>query len=222
MNLKEAYQYQNYIGVLFGQTLAYLQPMYVTTTTRTHYKSKAINNIEDEVINESLERPFGDVSVDALIDFAAALIEEKVTLGAAITDAKYNAKITYFDDGIDLDAELSANKSRHSMVTKLQTLAEIKPKITRKSSAKDYCFNAEGNQTSYTYPIEDVVTIDFDRDHLKSILKDLKETSMNKSMRADKAMLDTKVSFEPSFDINDSYADTLKAFITSIESEITE
>lgn len=214
MNLKESYQYQNHIMSLFAQTYANLScDAYMTRTERTHCRSKAAEGATDETLDESMERPFGCVPVDAVIDFAGALIVERTELGAAITDAKYRAKIASFGgDDIDLDAELSANKSRHQLITRMEHLAEIKPEIVRKSTAKDYKFNAEGNQTPYFYPVEDKVVIDFSRDTLCAKLKVLKEVASTLSMRAEKAMLDTQVQFAPRFDIHDSYLDTLTAY----------
>ena len=214
MNLKESYQYQNHLMSLFTQTYSNLGcDHYVTKTSRAHLRSKAAEGAVDETLDESVERPFGDIPVDAVIDFAGALITERTNLGAAITDAKYRAKISVFgSDSIDLDAELAANKSRHQLIGKLAHLADIKPEVVRKTTAKDYKFNAEGNQTPYFYPVEDKVVIDFNRDTLCAKLKVLKESADAISMRAEKAMLDTQVQFAPKFDIHDSYLDTLTAY----------
>lgn len=222
MNLKEAYQYQNYVGGLFTQVAGYLS--YDNNITRKecmHYRSRAAEGANDETTDETVERPFGDIPVDTLIAFAYALINERVHLGAAITDAKYCAKLT-FERGIDLDAELSANKSRHQLISKLERMAAIKPETIRKCTGKDYKFNAEGNQTMYVYNTEEKVTIDFDREQLRTTLKQLREIAMEKSMSAEKAMLDTEVQFVPSFDMTDSFSDTLSAFAVSLKSESAE
>lgn len=214
MNLKESYQYQNHITSLFAQTYASLgSNAYVTRTERTHCRSKAAEGAIDETVDENMERPFGNVPVDAVIDFACALIAERTDLGAAITDAKYRAKIVSFSgDDIDLDAELSANKFRHQLIARLENMADIKPEVIRKSTAKDYKFNAEGNQAPYFYPVEDKIVIDFNRDDLCAKRKKIKEVASAMSMRAEKAMLDTNVEFAPKFDIHDSYLDTLTKF----------
>jgi len=213
MNLKESYQYQNYLSMLFTQTNSYLGLEHIITNTiRTHYKSKVCDGANDETVDETVERPFGNVSVDTLIDFVCAIIEERTKLGVAIADAKGMAKYTVHIDDFDIDAELSANKYRHQLIANLTYMADRKEEVIRKSKGFDYKFNAEGNQVEYFYPVEDKITIAFDRNKLRATLKALKNEANTKSMLADKVMLNTVVHFEPAFDVNDSYMDALNAF----------
>ena len=208
MNLKESYQYQNFLKELFNQTHMFLREMYAAKTMRTHYRSRAVDGLNDETVDETTARPFGDIPVDALIGFADAVVIERELLAEAITNAKFVAKQAC----VDLDATLSANKQRHQLITKLECLMGIKPVDTRKSTQKDFKLNAEGNQTPYYYPAEDVITVDFNRDSVRDYLKQLKALTSERSMKAEKAMLETDVAFEPQFDVNDNYLDALRAF----------
>lgn len=213
MNLKESYQYQNFLKELYTQTYMNLRELNVVKTVRTHYRSRAAEGAIDETVDETTARPFGDVPVDAVISFTDAIICERERLSSAISDAKHCAKIDIPGcNGIDLDAELSANKLRYQMITRLESLAALKPETVRKSTGKDFKFNAEGNQTAYTYPVEEVVSVDFNRDELRSYLKHLKTIAAERSMRAEKAMLETSVNFEPTFDMSDNYMDVLTAY----------
>lgn len=217
MNLKEAYQYQNYIGCLFDQVISYLAvDAYVTSTERTHFRSRACETAADETLVDNMERPFGNVSVDMLCAFGCCLIDERETLGAAISNSKHLASVGIFgEDSVDLDANLSANKSRHALINAFSHMVSLKPEVVRKHTGKDYNFNAEGNQVTYFYPIEDKVTIDFDRDKLRAALKLMKEHSMKISYDAERVMLNTSVLFTPKFDVTDSFADALDAFVAS-------
>jgi len=215
MNLKESYQYQNHLNSLYAQVYSNLScDAYLTKTSRSHFRSRVAPGVMDETLDETTERPFGNIPVDALIGFACALIDERAKLGKAITEAKYRSTLpSYNDSDIDLDAELSANKMRHNLILRLENMAELKPTVVRKSTAKDYRFNQEGNQTQYVYPVEDKIEIDFSREALCAKLKSLKETADNISMKAEKAMLDEKVDFQPRFNIHTSYQDTLCEFV---------
>lgn len=216
MNLKEAYQYQNYIGTLFGDAVSYLSnEAYVTNTVRTHYKSRA-SAADDETTIETVARPFGSVPVSTVAAFACALVKEREELGIAISHAKHLASVGVWEDGIDLDAQLAANKFRHMLIGAFQTMLKIKPEVTRKSSIRDFTFNAEGNQTPYYYPAEDVVTIDFDRNKLRESVKLLNQQADNVSFSADKAMLNAAVNFTPTFDIADSFDDALAAYANNV------
>ena len=213
MNLKESYQYQNFLKELFTQAYMGLRELNVVKTVRTHYRSRVAEGAIDETVDETTVRPFGDIPVDAVIAFTDAIIEERKLLAEAISDTKSRIKMSYPGyTGIDLDAELSANKLRYQMITRLESLAAIKPEMVRKSTSKDFKFNAEGNQTAYTYPVEEVVSIDFNRDSLREYLKHLKTVAAERSMAAEKAMLINTVNFEPHFDQNDSYMDILTAY----------
>lgn len=208
MNLKESYQYQNFLKQLFTSAYVSLREMNVVKTMRAHYRSRAAEGAVDETVDETPSRPFGDIPVDAVIGFVDAIICERERLASAITSAKFVAKT----DSLDLDAALSANKQRYQLIQKLESLAEIKPEMIKKSTGLDYKFNVEGNQTAYHYPIEETITIDFDHQQVRAYLKELKAKAAARSMQAEKAMLETIVDFEPQFDMNDSYMDTLTAF----------
>lgn len=211
MNLKESYQYQNYITSLFNQAAAHIGKENYTKVTSVHLRTKADPNGIDETIVETADSNYPDVSVETMICFALELISEKERLGRAITDAKYCAKSPWGSE-IDIDAQLAANKNRHELAYLIQNLMAARKK-TSMTSGTGYRINTEGNQTPYVYPIEKTVEYVFDRNYIKKLLADLKTESSKLSMQAEKAMLDEKVTFEPIYSISDSFEDALAAFV---------
>ena len=76
----------------------------------------------------------------------------------------------------NLDAAVDANKSRRAFLITMQQLANRKSSHElQKGTGRGYVFNNDGNQTTYCY--DDV------------------------SMQIDEALLQTKVDYEPKFDL---------------------
>ena len=76
-----------------------------------------------------------------------------------------------------------------------------------------YCFNNEGNQVSYRCDVKRVTTIHFDRNKIRGMAAALSKRADEISMSLDKCLVNTEVSYEPPFDMNDSFEDILSDFI---------
>lgn len=78
-----------------------------------------------------------------------------------------------------------------------------------------HTFNAEGNQTPYSYQIDVTAAENFKRPALKTILKSLLDNADTTSANIDRAQVDTKVDYTPLFNVNDTFDDVLADFIAN-------
>ena len=138
-----------------------------------------------------------------IVDFAVKVLEEKEKLSLAIVTAKKTTKI-------DIDHSIAMNKKRQEFVSSLNFMNGIKNRET-KSRGTDYKFNQEGNQISYYYDIDEIITIDFDRNDIKGLIKKLTKQSDELSITLDGLLITTEVDYIPVLDINDSLEDIILA-----------
>ena len=201
MNLKEAFRYQNYLNDLFSQMKFYAADRRnFLIVKQEHFRSKVNPEAVDETIETTKEREYTQDN-KTIISFMSALIEEKHRLSIAIDKAKAACEI-------DIDAETAHNNKRRDMALLLKTIAGIKPS-ERKTTGRDFKFNANGEQVEYCYEINEVSTIDFDRNAVKGLFRKLSRESDDMSAKIDRCMIDVIVEFEPMFDVSDSVEDAL-------------
>ena len=195
MNLKEAFQAQNKIGELLDYISFYLSNVdNVMTVTEKHLRSKALAGQQDDSVDVSRksEEMF---EVGKLIDIWQQLMNEKEQLGLAIGKAKAGMSF-------NLDAAVDANKSRRAFLVTMQRLANRKSSHElQKGEGKGYVFNNDGNQTTYCYDIDRIMTIDYDRNKVRAMVKELTRESDEVSIKIDEALLHTQVDYEPKFDL---------------------
>lgn len=195
MNLKEAFQAQNKIGELLDYIVRYLSDEdNVMTVTEKHLRSKALAGQQDDSVDVSRksEEMF---DVGKLIGIWQQLMEEKEQLGLAIGKAKAGMDF-------NLDSAVDANKSRRSFLMTLQRLANRKSSHElQKGEGRGYVFNNDGNQTTYCYDIDRIMTIDYDRNKVRAMVKELTRESDEVSIKIDEALLQTQVDYEPKFDL---------------------
>ena len=195
MNLKEAFQAQNKIGELMSYINRYLSDSdNVMTITEKHLRSKALAGQQDDTVDVSRKADEG-FDVGRLLGIWQELMGEKERLGAAIGKAKA---------GMDfkLDAAVDANKSRRAFLGMLQELANRKSSHElQKGEGRGYVFNNDGNQTSYCYDIDRILTIDYDRNKVRAMVKELNRASDEVSIKIDEALLKTQVDYTPKFDL---------------------
>ncbi|WP_029542203.1 hypothetical protein [Selenomonas sp. AB3002] len=195
MNLKEAFQAQNKIGELLDYIGHYLSGIdNVMTVMEKHLRSKALAGQQDESVDVSRksEEMF---EVGKLIDIWQQLMHEKEQLGLAIGKAKAGMSF-------NLDAAVDANKSRRSFLMTMQLLANRKSShVLQKGEGRGYVFNNDGNQTTYCYDIDRIMTIDYDRNKVRAMVKELTRESDEVSIKIDEALLHTQVDYEPKFDL---------------------
>ena len=116
-------------------------------------------------------------------------------VGAAIGKAKASM-------AFNLDAAVDANKSRRAFLSMLQELANRKSSHElQKGEGRGYVFNNDGNQTSYCYDIDRIMTIDYDRNKVRAMVKELNRASDEVSIQIDEALLQTQVDYAPKFEL---------------------
>ena len=193
MNLKEAFQAQNKIIELLDYISGYLSVEdNVMTVTEKHLRSKALAGQQDDSVDVSRksEEMF---EVGKLIDIWQQLMKEKEQLGLAIGKAKAGMSF-------NLDAAVDANKSRRAFLMTMQRLANRKSSHElQKGEGRGYVFNNDGNQTTYCYDIDRIKTIDYDRNKVRAMVKELTRVSDEVSIKIDEALLHTQVDYEPKF-----------------------
>ena len=193
MNLKEAFQAQNKIFELLDYISDYLSVEdNVMTVTEKHLRSKALSGQQDDSVDVSRksEEMF---EVGKLIDIWQQLMNEKEQLGLAIGKAKAGMSF-------NLDAAVDANKSRRAFLMTMQRLANRKSSHElQKGEGRGYVFNNDGNQTTYCYDIDCIKTIDYDRNKVRAMVKELTRVSDEVSIKIDEALLHTQVDYEPKF-----------------------
>lgn len=203
MNLKESFRYQKFLDSLMCEACDSLRARsHCLKTTETHLRCKANSDADDFVRVIEIEPFFAN---DDVLDFVSWLIEEKEKLTVAIGKAK--ASISF-----DVDAAVEANKLKHQASATIKTLLGYVPtkKIT---SGRDYKFNVEGNQTTYFYDIEVSEEDAYDRNKAKTLMRELVSGADTTSTNIDLAIINTRVEYEPMFDVNESFEDVMTEFL---------
>lgn len=205
MNLKEAFRYQNLLERLMNEaTSALSMPANLLKVTKTHLRSKVKPEAENEV-EEADETDL--VNPDLVIAFMKRVITERERLTTAIGLAKQNlhGSVT------DLDAAVEANKYRQTTANRIKSMLCTKDskRIERGTS---YNFNAEGTQVPYVYDIEVSSEVRFDRAAAKKAMQELLAEADKVSAAIDDAMVNTEVSYEAPWDVNESFEDIITVF----------
>jgi hypothetical protein len=206
MNLKEAFQAQNRIEKLFDTFTSYLQSeRYVTRVVEKHFRSKAAEGQIDETLDvTNYENKIFDTN--KAIDFVIVLIDEREKIAKAIREAK--SKMTF-----DIDTAVDANKKRHHAISLLRGLRQLKSKsILRKNFGTGYVFNKDGNQTDFRYDVEVVTTVDYDKNKVRDLVKELQADANKVSSEIDVALINTQVDYVLPFDMYSSEAEILEEF----------
>lgn len=204
LTLKKSFEYQNYLNRMMSAVEGYLiQESNTTTTIQKHMRSKVNADAADEDVVLPKRNP-SDYSVNQMVDFLMALLNEKETLTKAIDEAKANTEV-------NLDSSVSLNKHRQSVMGILNTMAKIKPSESI-DSGYGYKFDVNGAQVRYLYEIKSVKTIDFDRDMVKGLVKKLNRDADAVSEKLDLIQIQTTVNFEPQFELTDSIEDAMAKY----------
>lgn len=204
INLKDAFRYQNILSQWIDKVSCYLQyEQNVTKKTQEHLRSKTNQDAVDETIDMSKDRQY-PYEINKIIDFMMSLLNEKEKLSDAINVSKKSMSI-------DMDSSVALNKKRQEIKNVFSRMANIKA-FEKMTKSQGYKFNNEGNQTSYTYDVKEVVVIDFDRNKVKAISKKLSKDCDDISSQLDRCIIDTAVEIVPMYDVNDSFEDVLESF----------
>lgn len=206
MNLKESFRYQNFLDMMMRDASASIQQRdHCLKVTKTHLRSKANPDASD--VTETVE---GEVffANDDVVAFMAWLVKEREKLTTAIGSAKASI-------GFDIDAAIETNKFRQTVNHSIKSMLRYAP-TKRVEQGRDYKFNVEGNQTPYIYEIEVVSEEAYDKTGAKTLMREMISKADEVSAAIDAAMINTKVAYEPVFDVNETFDDVMTDFIAKV------
>lgn len=206
MNLKESFRYQNFLDMMMRAASASIQQRdHCLKVTKTHLRSKANPDASD--VTETVE---GEVffANDDVVAFMAWLVQEREKLTTAIGAAKASI-------GFDIDAAIETNKFRQTVNSSIKSMLRYTP-TKRVEQGRDYKFNVEGNQTPYIYEIEVVSEEAYDKTGAKTLMREMISKADEVSAAIDAAMINTKVTYEPVFDVNETFDDVMTDFLAKV------
>lgn len=206
MNLKESFRYQNFLDMMMRAASASIQQRdHCLKVTKTHLRNKANPDASD--VTETVE---GEVffANDDVVAFMAWLVREREKLTTAIGAAKDSI-------GFDIDAAIETNKFRQTVNGSIKNMLRYTP-TKRVEQGRDYKFNVEGNQTPYIYEIEVVSEEAYDKTGAKTLMREMISKADEVSAAIDAAMINTKVDYEPVFDVNETFDDVMTDFLEKV------
>ncbi len=203
MNLKEAFRYQNKLQWLMTEAEEILRrDRNVVKVEQT----ALLHKVNPDAVDETTMEPADTVYADQITDIAVLLmflLGERERLSRAIREAKKAMDM-------DFDGEVSLNTRRQELASIFRNMVQLRSSETVISGGGvGYKFNAEGNQVSYRCDLKTVTTINFDRSKIRSYAAALSRKADEISADLDKRMVNTEVSYEPPFDVNDTFAEVL-------------
>ena len=208
MNLKEAFRFQNKLTELVNDARSLLSDnRNITQTTNTYLRSKVVADAEDETTVDEIPNPEYTQNITQLAIFLVYLLEQKELLSQAINETKKALPV-------DMDSECSLNRQRQEIAELLQRMADTRSyENIVYNGGIGYRFNAEGNQISYKCPVKKVVTINFDRNKIKSLLSGINKKSDSISVELDKCLINYEVDYTPKFDVNDTFPSVFESYL---------
>jgi hypothetical protein len=206
MNLKEAFRFQNRLGAFMDEAQAILGcDQNVTKVQNTYLRKKVMAEAENETTFELPSTEYGE-QITQIAEFLLYLLDQRETLAGAIRKAKDTLPI-------DMDSEVSLNGKRQDLSRLFQYMANLRSsEVLLSGGGTGYRFNAEGNQVSYRCDVKRVATINFDRKKIRRFCIDLNQTADAMSAQLDLCLINSQVSYEPPFDVNDSFAEVFESF----------
>ena len=205
VTLKKSFEIQNYLTQLLNSALNILSYNdNITTTKQNHLRTKSYKDATDEevVVKKNLEIPY---SVNQLIAFVDILMSEMDKLSVAINKGKCHDE-KYFD------AMISMNNKKRSVLRRYEVMAQLKPTETVVKGIGEK-FNEAGEQVTYKYDIEQVTTIDYDRNEIKKKVSKLRKELEETSDAIDAMQLSVMVDYEPIFEIGESLEDVIENLV---------
>lgn len=207
MVLKEAFRMQNYLDSLLSTAKSYLMTDNVVSKKQEHLRTKSNADAENETVEVPKSIIFENENITPItvIDLVMDILTEKEKLTDAITIAKASTEI-------NIDSSISLNKTRQQ-ISDVLTVLSNKKASEKVISGKAYKFNADGEQVPYYYDINEVTTIDYDRNKVKAIVKKLTKDCDNVSAKIDIINVTTEVDYVPKYEIGDSFEDCLNKLV---------
>ena len=206
MNLKEAFRFQNKLGILMDEARLILsQEDNITKVENTYLRKKVFDGAENETVVDIPPTEFADRITD-VVRFVMYLMEQREKLSRAIHAAK-NAL------PIDMDSEVGLNAKRQEIARVLKRMADVRnSEVLINGGGTGYRFNQEGNQVTYRCDVKRVVTIHFDRNRIRRMCGELSRKADEISCALDAALVNAQVDYEPPFDVNDTFAEAFEVW----------
>lgn len=206
MNLKEAFRYQNKLGALMDEAQSILgRDENITKVENTYLRKKVFDGAENETVIDTPPTEFADRITD-IVRFLMALMEQREVLSKAIHAAK-NAL------PIDMDSEVGLNAKRQEIARVLKRMSDVRSsEVVINGGGTGYRFNQEGNQVTYRCDVKRVTTINFDRKSVRKFAAEMNRKADAVSSELDRCLVNSEVSYEAPFDVNDSFAEIFGAF----------
>ncbi|MFR1110794.1 MAG: hypothetical protein ACLSDO_06655 [Anaerotruncus colihominis] len=207
MNMKDAFRFQNRIKSLMCEATSILQDRRnIVKVKTTHLRSQVLADTQDAVVEEAAPSEYAGHAneVTALLMF---LMDEREKLSQAIHAAKSNLVL-------DMDSEVGLNRQRQELAEVFRRMAALRnSERTIAGGGSGFRFNGEGNQVSYRCDATQVTTIDFDRNKIRGMAAALSKKADEISVSLDRCLVNTEVTYEMPFDMNDSFEEILNDFI---------
>lgn len=204
ITLKKSFELQNYLKGLYEDAIMILgRTELMTTTTQYHYRNKAYESASDETVVKPKPCEY-TFTPNELIEFTEYLLRNMETLTHSINYAKSDV----------FDGLIAVNGIKRKMLNGLIRLSGIRAKENM-TIGTAFKFNADGEQTPYTYDLKEVTTIDFDRNEVKAIITRLRKELDETSERIDNMQLNTNVVFDNEFEIGESLEDAIERWKSS-------
>lgn len=206
MNLKEAFRFQNKLGTLMDEAQGILgREANITKVENTYLRQKVYDGAENETVVDTPPTEFADRITD-VVKFMMHLMDQREKLSKAIHAAK-NAL------PIDMDSEVGLNAKRQEIARVLKCMADVRnSEVLINGGGTGYRFNQEGNQVTYRCDVKRVTTINFDRKVVRNFAAEMNRRADAVSVELDRCLVNSEVSYEAPFDVNDSFAEIFGAF----------
>ena len=206
MNLKEAFRFQNKLGTLMDEAQGILgREANITKVENTYLRQKVYDGAENETVVDTPPTEFADRITD-VVKFMMHLMDQREKLSKAIHAAK-NAL------PIDMDSEVGLNAKRQEIARVLKRMADVRnSEVLINGGGTGYRFNQEGNQVTYRCDVKRVTTINFDRKAVRNFAAEMNRKADAVSSELDRCLVNSEVSYEAPFDVNDSFAEIFGAF----------
>ena len=204
MNMKDAFRFQNRIKSLMCEATSILQDRRnIVKVKTTHLRSQVLADTQDAVVEEAAPSEYAGHANEV----TALLMDEREKLSQAIHAAKGNLEL-------DMDSEVGLNRQRQELAEVFRRMAALRnSERTIAGGGSGFRFNGEGNQVSYRCDATQVTTIDFDRNKIRGMAAALSKKADEISVSLDRCLVNTEVTYEMPFDMNDSFEEILNDFI---------
>ena len=203
MNLKDAFRYERVLTRLFHEGLHSMEAR-PTMVFYHHRRSAARPGQPDETTRE--KNCVDGLNNDLLLDFLLFLLQQKRLLGEAIRNAKRE------EAGI-IDAEMQINAMRRRLYDTLRQMLSHKNDVTcRFGEGVGYYLDGDGTQREYHYDIEELTTVNFDREHFGKKATELIRQAENVSSWLERQLLRVEVTYDPPFEVYCQLTDAVERF----------